>query len=161
MTEPMHRKLSGLAEYSAALEEVIALASREIRIFDDSLENLGFNSAARHESLGAFLRANPENRLSILVHDTAYLEKRCPRMMTLLRQFSHNLFIRQVSPEFARVYAPFCLADAEHYVRRFHFDDPRGIFARFDPHEARALLQRFEALRETADPALSPDISGL
>ncbi|MBY0577730.1 MAG: hypothetical protein K2P57_01650 [Burkholderiales bacterium] len=161
MTEAIHRKLHGLAEYSAAIDEVISLAGRHIRIFDYNLENMGFNGVARYETLHAFLQANPENRLSVVVHSPDYLNRYCPRMIMLLKRFSHNMEIRQTLPEIAHVYDPFCLADGEHYVRRFHFDDPRGIFAQCDAHEGRALMLRFEQVWQASAPVIYASTTGL
>ncbi len=156
-----HRKLNGLAEYSTAIDEVIGLAEREILIFDFSLENLGFNSQQRFGKLQEFLRANPENRLRIVVHDTGYLEKRCPRMLSLLKLFSHNMEIRRTAPELLHVYDPFCVADSEHYARRFHFDDPRGLYARSDLHEGHGLKLRFGQLLDGSEEGVFCDTSGL
>lgn len=159
--EAAHRKLHGLIEYSTALDEVITLASKHIRIFDYNLENMGFNGIARYEMLHDFLLRNPENRLHIVVHNPDYLDRYCPRMHMLLKRFSHNMEIRQTQPESAHVYDPFCLADGSHYVRRFHFDDPRGILGSGDPQEGMALMLRFEQIWKMSNPAVSPSISGL
>lgn len=161
MLEASHQKLHGLAEYSSAIDEVIGLATRHIRIFDYNLENMGFNGSARYEMLHGFLLENSENRLYIAVHSPDYLDRHCPRMTMLLRRFSHNMTVRQTLPEASGVYEPFCLADSDHYARRFHFDDPRGIFGKNDPHEGRALMLRFEQIWQASTQAIHADISGL
>lgn len=153
--------LNGLAEYSAALDEVVGLARRHIRIFDYNLENLGFNSASRHDLLHGFLLANPENRLYIVLRSPDYLVRYCPRMTALLRRFSHNMAIRETLPEIAEVCDPFCLADSDNYVRRFHFEDLRGVFGREDPHEGHALAQRFDLLWQSSTPSVHSDVTGL
>lgn len=161
MTEPIHQKLDGLAEYSAAIDELIGLAKHHVRIFDYNLENMGFNSRDRHDRLHAFLLANPENRLSIVVHSPDYLDKHCPRMIMLLRRFGHNMAIHRTLPEISEVIAPFCIADGDHYVRRFHFDDPRGLSGKDDPHEGRLLMQRFEHIWAASEAAIPSDLAGL
>jgi len=41
--EPGYRHISGVAESLAAIDEVIAVAQRTIRVFDTTLANRGFN----------------------------------------------------------------------------------------------------------------------
>jgi hypothetical protein len=161
MTEPEHRKLDGLAEYADAIDEIIGLAKGYIHIFDYSLDNMGFNSVARYDALHAFLIASTQNRLSIVVKDSDYLGKHCPRMLMLLRRFGHNMAINRTRTEAADACDPFCVVDGEHFVRRFHFDDPRGIFAMNDPHECRTLEMRFEQIWEASETAICVDLAGL
>lgn len=156
-----HRKLDGLSEYSAAIDEIVGLAVRHLMIFDYSLENMGFNGLPRYEGLKGFLLRNPENRLSIVVKSADYLDRYCPRMMLLLKRFSHNMAIHLTSPEIDSVYDPFCLADGIHYVRRFHFDDPRGVLGIGDPHQGGVLHQRFEQIWKASVPVLHADVTGL
>src|SRR6185312_35495 len=49
--EPGYRPISGIAESLAAIDDVIAVAQRTIRVFDIALANRGFNSPARAERL--------------------------------------------------------------------------------------------------------------
>ena len=155
-----HRKLNGLAEYNEAIDEIIALAKRRIMIFDYNLENMGFNSASRSEKLGDFLIQNAGNSLSIVLKSADYLDRYCPRITQLLKRFSHNMAIHTI-PEMEGLYDPFCLADGDHYVRRFHFDDPMGVMGIADPHEGRMLLQRFEQIWRASIPAVHADVTGL
>ena len=48
-----------------------------------------------------------------------------------------------------------------HSVRRFHFNDLRGLYARDDPIEAHTLAERFEEIWEASGPALAPTTIGL
>jgi hypothetical protein len=59
------------------------------------------------------------------------------------------------------VTAPFAVADELNYVRRFHFDDPRGILAQNDPAGARVLKSRFEEMWTASHPAVSATTLGL
>ncbi len=158
MTE--HRRLETLSEYAAATEEIIRLARRHLMLFDYDLENLGFNSLSRYDLFRDFLLQNRENRISIVLKSVDYLEGYCPRMIMLARRFSHNMAIHLALPEVG-VSDPFCLADGMHYARRFHFEDPRGMLGLEDPHEGRALLQRFEEIWKASVSAVSANITGL
>ena len=151
---------TGRKDFEAYVDEVIALAQHELRVFDQRLE-ADFNSSARHDALRRFLLASRRNRLRIVVHDVASIERNCPRMMQLLRNFSHAMAIHQTQPQAKGVYDPFVIADEAHSVRRFHFDDLRGLFARNDPIEAHTLVERFEEIWEASTPAVSATTLGL
>lgn len=159
--ELQHTRLDGIGDYVAALDTVIGIAHRTIRIFDHSLQNMGFNSPGRQELLRNFLLANPNNRLQIVVHDTEYLARSCPRMMLLLRHFSHSISINQTQPHAQGATDPFMVVDGDHYARRYHFEDTRGLLALHDPHGAHALNQRFDELWEASFPALFATTLGL
>ncbi len=136
-----HIYLESIADYTAALDTVCALAKRNLYLFEKDYDNLGFNSELRYETLRRFLLDNLANRLLVLAHDTYYLSTRCPRMSMLLRQFDDRLLIHQTRT--LHCTAPFCVADNTHYVRRYHFDDPRGLLAINDPKYARPLTSSY------------------
>lgn len=158
---PPHEVLNGAADYIEALDTLCGLARRSLYIFEKDFDGTGFNSAARHDILRAFLLANPANCLHLLAHDTRPLEQRCPRMIMLLRQFSHNMQIYRTPEHLRNISDPFAVADELHYVRRYHFDDPRGILARDDAAGARTLLARFQEMWAVSYAAVSPTTLGL
>lgn len=158
---PIHTHLDGIADYTAALDTLCGLARRNLYLFEQDYDGLGFNSEARYETLRHFLLANPANRLYILAHDIHYLSTLCPRMTMLLRQFDDRLLIHQTAKSLLHVTAPFSVADNTHYVRRFHFDDPRGLMAQNDPENARALESLYMEMWASSHPALSSTVLGL
>ena len=156
-----HTQLYGVEDYTAALDTLCKLATHNLYLFDKNFDGLGFNSEARYEILRSFLLANPVNRLFVLAHDTRYLTTQCPRMMMLLRQFDSVMFIYQTPKQLLHITEPFAVADDIHYVRRFHFDDPRGILAQYDPGNARVLKSRFMEMWTSSHPSVSPTKLGL
>ncbi|HUW24981.1 MAG TPA: hypothetical protein VMW07_00455 [Gallionella sp.] len=156
-----HIKLNGIADYSAALDTLCKLARHNLFLFERNYEGLGFNTEARYQTLHHFLLTNPANRLLVLTHDTHYLSTLCPRMMMLLRRFGNSMFIHQAPVSLRHVSEPFAVADDAHYVRRFHFDDPRGILAQHDPENTRALKSRFMEMWSASHPAVSATKLGL
>lgn len=159
--ELQHTQLDGIADYAAALDMLCKLAHRSLCLFEKNYDGLGFNSEARYETLHGFLLASPANRLFVLTHDPRYLATLCPRMTMLLRQFGGSMFIYQTPINLRQITEPFSVADETHYVRRFHFDDPRGILAQHDPENARALKSRFMEMWSSSHPAISPSALGL
>ena len=159
--ELQHTRLDGIADYTAALDTLCKLAHHNLYLFDKDFDGQGFNTEARYATLRSFLLASPVNRLFILAHDTHHLSNLCPRMMMLLHQFGSSMFIHQTPASLSHVTEPFSVADDAHYVRRFHFDDPRGILAQYDPENARILKSRFMEMWATSRPSASTTRLGL
>lgn len=149
---PQHTRLDGAAGYVAALDTLCRLARHKLYLFDKDFDGAGYNSEARYATLRGFLLANPANRLFVLAHDAGYLATRCPRMMTLLHQFGTAMSVCQTPKNLRYISEPFAVADEENYVRRFHFDDTRGILALHDPENARALQSRFLEMWAASHP---------
>ncbi len=150
---PQHTRLDGSADHVAALDTLSKLTRQKLYLFDRDFDGLGYDTEARHVTLRNFLLASPANQLFVLAHDVGYLGTRCPRMITLLHQFGTSMFIYQTPRHLQRICVPFSVADATNYVRRFHFDDPRGILALHDPETARALQSRFLGMWTVSGPA--------
>jgi hypothetical protein len=156
-----HAKLIGVQDYLGAIDTVVALAKNEIRVFDHSLENDGFNSVKRYDALRNFLLSSRKNRLRIVVHHTDYLKRYCPRMLMLLKQFSHSIQINRTHGAAVSVTDPFVIVDNMHFVRRSHFEDKRGLLALHDPKGAEALGLHFDELWAASQPAVSATTTGL
>lgn len=159
-TSPQYQKIESVAGYEAAIDQVIARARRNIHIFDKQASST-FNSLKRYELLRSFLLANRINRLRIVMHDTGFLTTHCPRMMSLLRQFSHCIAIHETREDAKQVYDPFIVVDENHYVHRFHYDSMRGLMALNDLNEAHEFNNRFEEIWEASFPAVSATKLGL
>jgi hypothetical protein len=156
-----HTHLDGIVDYIAALDTLCGLARRSLYIFEKDFENIGFDSEARYDTLRAFLLSSPANELHLLAHDPRPMTLYCPRLLLLLRQFGHNMRIYRTPPHLLHISDPFAVADDAHYVRRFHFDDPRGIFAQHDTEGARVLKARFVEMWSASRQAISTTTLGL
>ncbi len=156
-----HTKLDGIVDYTAALDTLCKLAQHDLYLFERNFDGMGFNAEARYTILRNFLLANPAHRLFMLAHDTHYLSTLCPRMMVLLHQFGTSMFIYQTPKSLLHIAEPFSVADNAHFVRRFHFDDSRGILGQNDPENARVLKSRFMDMWSVSHPAVSGTRLGL
>jgi hypothetical protein len=157
---PGERRLEGNAAYDEALDLLFANAAHTVRLFDRRL-GASFNGKRRHDLLRSFLLAKRSNRLHIVLHDTGNLVRDCPRLMLLLRQFSHGLVIRQTLPLARRVYDPFAVADETRFVHRFHYNDVRGAETIGDLAATHALIKRFDEIWQASSPAVSANTTGL
>jgi len=160
--DPAQRRLlTARAEFRAGVDELLAVAVRTIRVFDPDLAEYGFNTPAQEEKLKNFLLASSANRLMIAVHDTGYITQSCPRLMRLLRQFSHAIAIHQTHDAIRNVDDVLMVVDDAHYLRRPHCTQPNGVLVLHDPAETRGWLNRFNDIWEQSSPAVSATTIGL
>ena len=159
--EPREARLDTVAAQVAAIDELIDLAQHRLQVFDVDLSQGGWQSRDRSERLAAFLRRVPKARVEIIVHDARWLEASCPRLVSLLRLYSHLVTVYRTGPEARSAMDPLVIADGRHFLHRFHIDQPRASFAVEQPQLARPLVQRFEEIWATGEPGLTASVLGL
>lgn len=158
---PRVAELATVAEQTAAIDELIALARHHIQVFDQDLSQTGWNDAARTERLASFLRQVRGRRLDIIVHDTRYLETACPRMLRLLGAYGHAMSILRTGPEGKVATDPLLIVDGQHYLHRFHYEQPRAAVGVSQPEQAQPLVARFAEIWATSDAGMSATVLGL
>jgi hypothetical protein len=141
-------------------DELVPQAQRVIRVFDRSL-SARYNTSSRCAVLRGFLRADPLNRLFIVVHDAANIARVAPRFITLLQQFSHAAKVRVTPRSAQHIYDAFAIFDASHYLHRFHHDHPRFARGRDELAGVQALLDRFNELWDVSTASAASDVLGL
>ncbi|HUL94663.1 MAG TPA: hypothetical protein VLT89_01570 [Usitatibacter sp.] len=156
-----YRALFGTAESQAAIDEVIGAAEKALKIFDVSLGNRGFNAPARADKLREFLVRGRAHRLQIALHETDGLERDCPRLLVLLRQFPMSIEIHRTIAQARNASDPFVLADDHSVWHQQHYEQPRSIVALHSPQDAVPISQRFEEIWELSEPAVSATTAGL
>jgi len=144
---PRSVELASVAEQSAAIDELIGLAQRRIRVFDQDLSHTGWNLAARTDRL--------------IVHDTHYIESACPRLLGLLRTYSFAVTIYRTGTEARLATDPLIIVDDRHYLHRFHFEQSRAAMGINQPDQTRPLAARFEEIWATGEPGLNATVLGL
>ena len=136
-----YRRFESMREFETLLDDMIPQTQSAIRVFDKALSR-DYNSPARHEALRRFLLASRSNRLMIVIHEPALIERQCPRMIDLARQFSANVKIHETLRPARHVYDPFVIFDASHYLHRFHYDHLRAAQGLNDVIGTQQLLDR-------------------
>jgi hypothetical protein len=159
--EKSYRLLNGVAESLAAIDEVVAAAKSTLRIFDVALENRGFQTKARAEKLREFLVAGRSHRILIALHDTDPLERNCPRLVMLLRQFPMAIEIHRTLAQARDANDPFIVADDHSVWHQMHHTQPRAMVAINSPADAIPRLQRFDEIWDLSEPAVSATKLGL
>ena len=148
------RKFDSYTEYRAALIELLSHAQSELCLCDRSLEESDLNSPLVYQLLWDFLTLTSNTQLKILVARTDYLSLRCPRVKQLYSRFSHKLTIRHIEnpPDFWQ--QSFILCKQDTYLKRYHFDWPRGEFGK-NTKEYAQLAHIFALLWEQSTPLQS------
>lgn len=155
-----YRRFEGMREYEAIIDGMIPQTQRIIRVFDNSLSR-EWNTPQRYEALRQFLLANRTSRLLIVVHDAEPIERECPRLVDLVRQFSAAVRIHETLSLAKEVYDPFVVFDANHYLHRFHYRFLRAAQGTNDLVGTQQLLDRYAEIWDASALAVSADTSGL
>jgi len=156
-----YQRFEGESEFQQAVDRLLELPGRELRIFDPDLAALRLNSPARIALLERFLRASRTRRIQIAVHHTEHLTRHCPRMMALLQLFAHAIQINRTHEEIRNLQDAFMVLDAEHYLRRPVAELTRGAIGLHDETEALAMRARFLEIWSASYPGVSSTTAGL
>ena len=158
---PREERLDTLAAMTHAQDELIALARHHIKLFDLDLSWGGWNSAARCEALSQFLRRDRASRLSVIVHDTHWLEAAGARLCAVLRRHADAMTLYRTGTEARAAMDPLLIVDDLHFLHRQHIRWPRATLSIGNAERARPLVQRFDEIWETGQPGLSGSVLGL
>ena len=161
MDAPIYERFDTNEGFQAAVDRLMEQPGRELRVFDPDGAALRLNEPQRIERLARFLIASRTRRLYLVVHSTDHLTRQCPRLLTLLRRFSHAMQINQTHEEIREVQDAFLLLDAMHYVRRPMATLFRGAMGLGDENEGQALRGRFGEIWAASYPAVSSTTVGL
>lgn len=148
-------------DYRQAVLTVLSTARREVCIFDPDLKAPDFESADRAEALGAFLSANRERQVRIVLHDTNEMSRYGARILALLKRHSHTMAIRQTPDNLRQLTDCFMLGDDASVTVRFHADHYRGKLVLLAPDDVYGWRNRFEELWNESTPAVPATHLGL
>jgi hypothetical protein len=155
-----YQRFDSVRQYEAMFDELIPQTQRVIRVFDRTL-SASYDAPGRCDLLRTFLRADPLNRLFIVVHEMDNVERVCPRFTALLQRYGHIAKVRQTPRSARHLYDPFVIFDASHYLHRFHYDHMRFSRGLNDVEGTQQLHERFEELWEASKPAAAGGVVGL
>lgn len=161
MDAPVYERFDTNEGFQSAIDRLLEQPGRELRVFDPDGAALRLNDPARIERLGRFLVASRTHRFYLVVHNTDHLTRLCPRLLSLLRRFSHAIQINRTQEEIREVQDSFLLLDSMHYVRRPVAALFRGAMGLGDENEAQALRGRFGEIWSASYPAVSSTTIGL
>ncbi len=158
---PLESRFDTYQDYRRAVADLIALAQRELVIFDSDLGETGFESRAGIESVSRFLNVRRDNTMRVVLHNPDRVERNCPRLMALLKLRGHSISFRQSPEDLRRLTDCFMAADGRHALIRFHADHARGKLLIEQPDDVGGVWKRFDALWEISSPSLSGTTLGI
>jgi len=161
MDVPIYERFDTNDGFQACVERLLEQPGRELRVFDPDCAALRLNDPGRIERLERFLIGSRTRRLYLVVHATDHLTRHCPRLMTLLRRFSHAMQIHRTQEEIREVQDAFLVLDVMNYVRRPVAALFRGSMGLGDENEGQALRGRFGEIWAASYPAVSSTTIGL
>jgi hypothetical protein len=161
MDAPIYERFDTNDGFQACVERLLEQPGRELRVFDPDGAALRLNDPGRIERLERFLIGSRTRRLYLVVHATDHLTRHCPRLMTLLRRFSHAMQIHRTQEEIREVQDAFLVLDVMNYVRRPVAALFRGSMGLGDENEGQALRGRFGEIWAASYPAVSSTTIGL
>ncbi|MGX4640430.1 DUF7931 domain-containing protein [Massilia sp. SYSU DXS3249] len=159
MSEPALARFNTRRELESYLRALLARAQDRLDLFDPDFTVFPLGAVDVEAALRAFLRAGGTLRLAL--HDTAHIERRCPRFLWVLRDYSHLAECRQTPRSLRHLTDSFALADGLHAVRRFHSAHMRGEAAFDAPAAVELPAHRFAALWEESKTVLQATLTGL
>ncbi len=159
--EREHRTLIGIKDASEAIDRVIAAATMQLAIFDERLENRGYESPARIAAMRALLLAGRMHRIRLAMHEPEVLTRAQPRLLGLLREFPAAIEIHRTVGEARNARDPFVIADDHSAWHLLHQDHARSVVALHSPPDVHGLVHRFAEIWELSEPAVSATTLGL
>ena len=153
--------MNSWSEQQAALDQLFALAERELAIYDRNLERFKLDDPARITMLTRLLTGDPNARLRIAVRDARHFRNHSPRLVALLRDHGHHMMVQETPENLAHLRDSMILADDHHALVVFDQDQPRCKLILDDPAATRPYLRRFDDLWQEGGTPVSPSVLGL
>ena len=162
MPDSQQTAIDSWTAYRAAVLSTICRAQSSLILLDPDLRETGLESSAGIEALSGLLqRSSHAPAIRFVLEDAGYLERECPRLLSLLARFGHKIHVRLIGESQPRPDAPFIIADASHLTCRFQRERPRGKQCIDCAAEISAQNAQFETLWISALPGPSGVALGL
>jgi hypothetical protein len=159
MDETGSHRFSTRVGFEAQFREVLARSGVSLQLFDPDLSVYRLGDTDVDAALRRFLAGG--GTLELAMHDSAHIERHCPRFLRLLKDFGHRAACRITGRNLHHLTDSFCIGDGVNIVRRFHSDHLRGEAAFGSAPATEISLERFRAIWVEAVPGLHPTTIGL
>jgi hypothetical protein len=159
MSEPQALGFSSRSEFESQLRECIGCARVTLHMFDPDFALFPLGDSRMDTVLRSFLAGG--GTLKLAMHSATHLERNCPRLLRLLRDYAHRIECRATPRTLHQLTDSFCIADGVHIVRRFHSGHMRGEAVYNSPEATELPRERFAAIWAESLPTLPPSTTGL
>ena len=130
-------------DYQTAIDRILALACKQVWIYDEDLGMLRLEASERMEALKIPLALHHPDCLRIALRDTEPLKQRQPLTQRLLTTYSHNSAAQQTPEQLSHLRDSMILVDDAHALFRFDQNQPRGKLLIDELDEVMPYLRRF------------------
>lgn len=147
------------AEFEAHFFACVAQSNATLALFDPDFSVFPLGSSATDDALRAFLGRG--GHLQMAMHQTGLIERQYPRVLRLLKEYSHRIECRVTNRQLRTLTDSFCIGDGHHIVRRFHSDHMRGEAVFNTPLATDISRERFVGIWAESSPGLHATTTGL
>lgn len=144
-----------------AVDQLLALAQREIRVYDQDLGPLGLASRETIAHLRQFLAGKRQPCIRVALRDGAELSARAPLFVELLATHGHLISLQQTPEHFAGLRDSMLLVDQRHGLVRFDRDQARAKLLIDEIDDLQPYLHRFDELWDEGGAPVTPRPLGL
>ena len=140
--------ITNWTDHDRSLHCILELAKHSLRIFDEDLSKLKLENAENASLLQRLLASERHHSVQILLKNADTVQRNCPRLMKLLRQYPESMTITQCPQHLASLSEALLIADDNHALVRFHMDNVRCKAIIGSTDECIPYLLRFEEIRK-------------
>lgn len=149
-------------DYQQSIDQVLALATRTLSIFDADLSLFKLEDPARHAHLRRLLISREYGcRLTIIVQYADFVRQYCPRLLQLLSLHASALSIIEAPTDLASLQDSLLIADGRHLLVRFDRQQPRARLMIDAADDCAPYVARFAEIFAEGGQAISPTTLGL
>ena len=148
-------------DYQSAIDRILALACKQVWIYDEDLAMLHLETPERIEALTTPLASLHPDCLRIALRNSEPLQQRQPLLRRLLTVHCHNSAAQQTPEQLGQLRDSMILVDDAHALIRFDRNQPRGKLLIDEPEEVMPYRRRFAEIWAEGGTPVSPTTLGL
>lgn len=148
-------------DYRSALDRILALAERQILIYDEDLVQLALESPEHLAAMQRILQSRQQDGVRIALRNADAYLRHHPKLQRLIATYSHLGAVQQTPPQIAHLRDAILIVDDCNALIRFERDLPRGKLLIDEAEEIRPYRRKFEEIWQEQGEFLSPTKLGL
>lgn len=147
--------------YQTALDRLLAIATKQICIYDEDLTTLKLEATPRLAHLKRLFSSARPDTLRIAVRNGAPLRHQNPLLQNLLTTYGHLAAAQETPPQLAHLRDSMIIVDDKHALIRFDRDMPRSKLLIDEADELRPYLTKFREIWAEGGERIISSTTGL
>ncbi|MBL8404313.1 MAG: hypothetical protein JNL16_07190 [Dechloromonas sp.] len=153
--------ITSWADYQTAIDRLLAIATKQIHIYDEDLTTLKLDSAPRLAHVKRLVQGTRADALFIAVRNGSPLRNQHPLLQSLLTTYGHVAAAQETPPHLAHLRDSMIIVDGKHGLIRFERDMPRSKLLIDESDELRPYLAKFNEIWAEGGERISSSTVGL